>query len=513
MTKITNQKLSKITKKIAHLANQKINFLSQKIIGQFSGSKMYLVGGLIRDVILGHQSKDFDFVVSGVPKKDLEKFLKNQGKVVEIESRFFGVFKFLPFGSRIKEPVDIALPRKERFVGLGYKDIKVQSLPNLDIKTDLSRRDFTFNTLTLDLKEEKLLDYFGGLEDLNNQIIRAIGDPGSRFYEDPSRILRAIRFACVLDFTIEEKTWASLKKLVPEVNRVFKDKNGKLKERVAREVIAQEFLKSFNANPLKTLNLYDQSGLLKLLFPEIKAMQGVAQPPNFHSEGDVWTHTALALKNLPQKASLDLKLGVLFHDIAKPITFEIKDRIRFNEHDSIGGEVVAKIFKRLKLSSFPKESSLYADQEKISFMVKHHLLALHGKPQEMTGRTIEKYFFRKDNWGDDLLELMRIDAVSTIPEKGKPDLSNYKALLKRIEEIKKITKTKKKLPPDILSGEAIMKFLKISPSPLVGEIKKHLRELQLQGKIKTKKQALEILTKGDCHLFAGPKNCFLKPKN
>ncbi|MCX6811210.1 MAG: HD domain-containing protein [Candidatus Berkelbacteria bacterium] len=485
------------------LKEKRFQFI-RKIHKDSSQVKVFLVGGAVRDLINNSAvpPEDLDFVVEGIERNELEEFLEKNGIVKDVESRAFGVFIFIPKGE--KNSFDIALPRDEHWLGEGYKDIEVKT-EGLSIKDDLARRDFTINAMALNLRNFELVDEFKGKEDLKNKIIRTVGKPEERFQEDPSRILRGVRFAVQLNFKIDEATFVGMKDKLIEITKPIEDDISK--KRVAEEVIAKEFLKAFNKNLVKTLKLYDQVGLLEELLDEVKAMQGVKQPQNFHSEGDVYKHTLLALDKLKEskpvigkdnKISINLKLALLFHDIGKPQTYtppEGKDdRIHFNEHDEIGAKIVKEIIDRLKLTSQAPESGLHVDEETVIWLVRKHMILITAKPEEMKLTTFEKYFFREDGVGDELLRLSWADISATIPPSGKPDYSIYNAFVKKINEIRETVKTKQKertLPESLINGNDVMKVLKIKSGPRVGEVLAKIRELQLKGTIKTKEEALK----------------------
>lgn len=502
---------------------QKADFKFLKVLKkEFPLAEIYLVGGAIRDMLLQKKVNDYDFVVRKITAKKLEQFLKTQG-TVKLVGRRFGVFKFSPkilknkknFSKNnslstknvLNRQYEIALPRQEFALGTGkYQDFKVKSNPNLPIKEDLARRDFTINALALKLgktkKDCELIDISSGLIDLENHLIRAVGKPKERFQEDYSRILRGLRFSCQLGFRIEEKTWLAIKTKINCLNKKINN------ERVIPyEVIAKEFLKSFLYNPIKAMDLYDLSGAFKKLIPELLKMKGCPQPKNFHSEGDVCQHTRLAIMKLfsPEfrkqfkirKPSLQLMVATLFHDIGKPFTIQTPerdkmDRIRFNNHDIVGAKLTLKICQRLKLSS-PEKIGINC--EKVAWLVQHHMLFVQGDIEKMRASTIEKYFFNDNNPGDELLQLSFADISATIPEKGKPDYSDFKAMLKRIEKIRKLGKNKKQLPKALINGNEIMRAFKLSPGKKIGELLMILREAQLSGKIKNKQQAKRLIKK------------------
>lgn len=490
-----------------------------KISEQFPRAQIYVVGGAVRDFLLGRSSKDLDFVVRGVPAEELEKFLETLGKI-NLVGRNFGVFKFVPAGGDERSPIDIALPRTEHAFGTGgYHDFDVQSDPRLAIEDDLSRRDFTVNAIALDISrvgQLKIVDPFDGVKDLEAGLLRAVGKPDDRFKEDYSRMLRAIRFACQLGFQIEEKTWQAIVKNLPHLNDIHSSvelvagqasaENEVKEERVVPyEVAAKEFLKSFLSDPVRAMDLYDGSGAFCELIPELLTMKNCPQPANFHSEGDVWIHTRLALAKLAspefarqfpdRQISIGLILAVLFHDIGKPLTLTTPeqhgaDRIRFNEHDVTGAKMATSIFNRLRLSS---PEGLGVDVDKVTWLIGHHMILVHGDIDKMRESTIEKYFFNPDYPSDDLLKLSWLDIATTVPPDGHPDFAQFQQMLARIERLKSLSSTKKNLPPALLDGREIMELFGLKPSPRIGELKEALREEQLSGRVATREAAVDFL--------------------
>ena len=468
---------------------------------KFPDGEVFLVGGAVRDIILERKDIiDFDFVVRNVPAKKLNEFIKEYGKI-NLVGKKFGVYKFVGKLASLKEPIDIALPRTESSIKKSgaHRDFKISSDPSLPITADLSRRDFTINAMAYDVFAKKLIDPFQGIADLAKKRIDTVGIPKRRFGEDLARILRALRFSSELDMTIEERVWKTIKSLAAKINA--KKKNEWI---VPREVLAKELLKSFLANPVKAFDLYYESGLTKILMPELLKMQKCPQPKNYHTEGDVWTHARLALSKLngkeykkifPEKTATALVvMGVLFHDIAKPLTIKTPekdgtDRIRFNNHDVIGGKVAEKIAKRLALSSWNGGN---VNPQKLSWLIEKHLLLVHGKVDEIANRTLEKYFLNPLLPGEELLELFFADGAATIPTNGKADLTSLKKLLSRLKGLRlKIKSTG--AAKNIINGHDIMKEYKLKPGPQIGELLEKVREEHLSGKIKTKKEALSFV--------------------
>jgi poly(A) polymerase len=491
----------------------------------FPRAEIFLVGGAVRDLFFGRETKDFDFVVRQVAANDLEVFLKKYGEV-NLVGRSFSVFKFMPKDWDPHNPIDVALPRREHALGTGgYRDFEVQGDPKLSIKDDLSRRDFTINAVALkiEIKKEgprfnKIIDPFKGIKDLQKKSIKAVGKPEVRFQEDYSRMLRALRFACQLDFTIEKKTWQAIQKNIYHLNDIQRNvqmiTDGRFTEpdvveqrAVPYEVMAKELMKSFIASPVRAFDFYDQSGAFAELMPETLKMKNCPQPTNWHSEGDVWVHSRLALEKLfssqfkeqfgDEPPSPELIMAVLLHDLGKPYTIKTPekdgtDRIRFDEHDVRGAEMAKQICQRLRLSS-PDEFGLNADY--VSWLIQHHMLLVQGEIDKMRPSTIEKYFFNPKVPGRDLLKLSFVDIGATIPSEGEPDFTQFRQMTGRIEELKQLSASHQDLPKPILSGSEIMEDLGLKPGPQIGSLLALIREEQLSGKIKDKEEAIRFLQK------------------
>ena len=525
-----------------------MNTLAKK----YPKAEFFLVGGMVRDLLLDKDSQDFDFVVRHIPIKKLEGELARLGKV-SLVGKTFGVLKFRPKNSRLGHEIDIALPRTEIAYKTGrYKDVTVKSHHETLIEDDLSRRDFTINAMALKLKSQApnpksqtklknskleidskleignppageagwklLIDPFGGMKDLKAKKIRAVGKPGERFQEDYSRMLRALRFSLQLGFSIEGATLKALKQKISRLNQ--KDAGEYL---VPREVIAKEMVKMFLLNPVASLKILDATGALKALIPELLTMKKCPQPKQFHSEGDVWEHTLLALQKLyseeffkefsdiiklknyelritnyekksairnPQSAiSNELIWAVLFHDLGKPYTMTKTDRIRFNGHDIKSAKLFSEIAQRLKLSSAG------LDVEKTRELIAKHMILSHGNIKDMKETTVEKYFFNENFPGAELLMESFADVSATIPMSGKPDFTKYTMLKKRILVLQKKMKSKKSLPKPLLDGNDIMKILKLKPGPEIGKIKSVIREEQLKGSVQTPQEVKNFILK------------------
>ncbi|OJI06886.1 hypothetical protein BK004_01975 [bacterium CG10_46_32] len=472
------------------------------LVEEFPKTEVFLVGGAVRDTLLGKKITDIDLLVRNITGDELGDFLARVGRVV-FAGKQFGVWKFNEIGRPREEVYDIALPRTEFSMhkqGI-YKDFKVRTNPRLPIEEDLSRRDFTINAMAYNLVEEKLIDPHQGQEDLKNKLIRTVGSSKERFQEDYSRILRAIRFSVQLGFAIEKQTLATATQMMPQINNSIDGKRV-----LPHEVIAEEFLKSLAANPAKAIMLWDKTHALRETLPEILETKGCVQPDNWHTEGDVWTHTLIALSKLSseefkkefnnEKPDLELVLAVLFHDVGKPYTIKTPekdgaDRIRFDGHDEVGAKVTKEALDRIRISA-PPGVGVSADH--VAWMISHHMLLVHGKPETLRADTIEKYFFSHRWPSRNFLKLLYVDGIATIGHDGNGMTNLYDTLKERITEIKKKTGSHgTKLVKPLLTGKDVMDTLHREPGPTIGTILQEIRAKQLSGDLTSKADALEYL--------------------
>jgi len=492
------------------LQRKKSFFFLRDLKRKYPQAQIYLVGGAVRDLLLSHSTQDYDFVVRNIPLDLLKDFLSKNGNV-NLVGQAFGVLKFIPDEVQPHHVFDIALPRKDfSFKTGGYRDVRTQNDPKLSIEEDLSRRDFTINAMAIEINSNSLtkkilVDPYGGYKDLKQRIIRSVGEPEERFKEDYSRILRGIRFACQLNnvFTkpkwkIEEKTWQAMK---DKMSCLLSPK----KQIVPYEVIAKEFIKSFISNPVRAFDLYDRSNGFKELIPEVLKMKNCPQPENYHTEGDVWKHTRLSLEklsspNLEKKCgkgavSNEVIIATLFHDLGKPYTIQTPEkdgtsRIRFNDHDVVGAEKAKEIAKRLRLSS-PEKVGINIDE--MVWLIKQHMVLIKGDIAKMRPRTIEKYFFNPHYSGQKLLQISFADISATITKEGPLNFDKFDQMLARIQGLKELSENKKELPKPLITGDDVMEEFNLSPGPYIGKLLGLVREEQLNGHLKSKKQAFEFL--------------------
>ncbi|MFH1712785.1 MAG: HD domain-containing protein [Candidatus Jacksonbacteria bacterium] len=451
-----------------------IRQLITAVTKKYPPAKIYLVGGSIRDKLLGRPIKDFDMVIAGVPVDKLEEILNKLG-TTKLVGKSFGVYKWRSRDDQRAVQIDIALPRRERAKMTGRRrDFEIQSDYNLSIGDDLSRRDFTINAIAFDLCLKKYIDPFGGRADIRAKLIKTVGLPGDRFAEDCSRMLRAMRLACQLNFKIDQKTWDAVKKNIRHIKKI------------TAEITAAEIIKALASMPLQAVLLFNRSGLFKTLMPEMMEMKGCSQPRKWHSEGDVWKHTLMTLETLKKPCDPNLALAVLWHDLGKPKAHGIKKgKITFYGHEKIGASLAGRIIKRLKLESAGINKSA------VQWLIKNHMIICSSDPKKLRSATIEKYFLSSRYPSKSLLTLIKSDIKGSKPAANNIKKNNYK---KRMAILKKrLTKIKKQPQKPLLTGEEVMALMNLAPGREVGQVLRRLREAQLSGKINTKEEAEKFL--------------------
>jgi poly(A) polymerase len=321
------------------------------------------------------------------------------------------------------------------------------------------RRDFTINGLLYDPLKEQVIDYVGGQADIRARRVRTIGDPYERFSEDRLRMLRAVRFAARLKFTLDAAAEEAIREQAAEIHQV------------SAERVRDEILKILTEGQARQgFELLDGTGLLQEVLPEIKRLQGVAQPAEFHPEGDVWVHTMMMLEGL-RSPTPTLALGVLLHDVGKPPTFSVRERIRFDNHVEVGAKMAEEISSRLRLSS--------RETEQVVELVRHHL---RFKDFPRMRRSTQLRFLRLPGFAEHL-ELHRLDCLAS-----HGDLSTYEMSKRLLEE----TPAEEIRPAPLLRGEDLI-AQGYSPGPIFKEILQAVEDAQLEGRIHTPAQALSLV--------------------
>jgi poly(A) polymerase len=425
-----------------------------------NGYSALFAGGCVRDMLMGSVPEDYD-IATDAHTNDITNIFKktipvgvHYGVILVIENNFqFEVATFRSDGT--------------------YSDGRhPDTVTFSDAKGDALRRDFTINGMFYDPIDNKCLDYVGGMNDIKAHIIRAIGDPFERFEEDRLRMIRAVRFACRFNYEIENQTAEAIKKLHDKVLSV------------SAERIKEELEKILTGpNPHTGIKMMDELNLLNEILPEVTAMKGVEQPDNFHPEGDVFTHTLLALSELDasrRKSQLlgkstgfhgkwELAMATLLHDIGKPVTFEIADRIRFNNHDNVGAKMAEKICERLRMSN--------AEKERIMWLVKNHLYLRNA--QQMRISKLKRLFAHEGY--PELAELYRVDSLSSTG-----NLDDYVFCQEMYEKLQE----EEVKPEPLITGHDLI-ALGLKPGPIFSKILETIKDEHLEEKITTKEQAIK----------------------
>jgi poly(A) polymerase len=418
-----------------------------------AGYQAYLVGGCVRDLELGREPEDYDVSTDAHPERVQELFPESLAIGAQ-----FGVILVVEEGAE----VEVATFRSDVSYSDGRHPDSVVYASSA--REDVFRRDFTINGLLLDPVSGEVLDYVGGRDDLRAKIIRAIGDPETRFREDNLRMVRAVRFAARFGFTIEPKTLAAIIKLAPEIHAVSAERQRDELTKILTEGAAR-----------RGFELLDETGLLREILPEISRMKGVEQPPQFHPEGDVWIHTRMILEMLPASVSPTLAWGALLHDVGKPPTFAPptgpEGRIRFDGHVEVGARMAEVIARRLH---FPNDET-----DQVVALVANHL-RFKDVPQ-MRPSTLKR-FVRLPKF-DEHLELHRMDCLSSHRQ-----LEIYDFVRRFLAE----TPPEEVRPARLVTGDDL-KALGLNPGPAFKEILRNVEDAQLDGRVRSREDALELI--------------------
>ena len=399
-------------------------------------------------MLLGMKPKDYDVATDARPDRIMDLF-PNSGRV----GAHFGVVLVRD----VFDQVEVATFRSdhEYMDGRHPEHVRFESDP----REDVLRRDFTINGLLMEPSSGRVLDFVDGQLDLVRGIVRAIGDPYERFREDHLRLLRAVRFAARLNFEIEGETFAAMRR------------DHALIQRVSLERVREELVRILTEGGARRgFEMLDGTGLLEDILPEVADMKGVQQPPQFHPEGDVWQHTLLLLEQLHQPTPT-LALGALLHDVGKPATFRVADRIRFDGHVEEGVRLAQAILTRLRFSR--------EEIEQVVALVDNHM---KFKDVSHMKESTLKRFLRMPKF-EEHLELHRLDVMSS-----NRHLENYQLARTKFEEY-----SVEHLRPDPLLTGADLIGMGYEPGPQFSRILHMVEDAQLEGRLTTQSEAMGMV--------------------
>lgn len=416
-----------------------------------AGHEAYFAGGFARDLLLGRVIHDID-IATGAKPEQVQMLFPDSRAI----GKSFGVIQ-IKSGNHF---FDVATFRKDE----SYEDGRHPGAVRFTTAAeDAQRRDFTINGMFYDPQRHEVVDYVGGLADLSKKSIRAIGEPSVRFSEDHLRILRAVRFASVLGFTLDEQTASAIQSCAPRLSTISHER---IRDELERTLLEAR-------KPGAALHLMRKLGLLAVILPEIQAMTGVEQPPEFHPEGDVFVHTALML-DLMQERSTELIWSILMHDVAKPLTFAHtpdktgKLRITFRGHAEMGAEMARTIMQRFRCPNDRIDAVEIAVRNHMRFAV------IPDMKESSVRRWMGAPHFPLE------MELHRIDCQAS---HGILSVYDY------VIEFRRKLAAEPVLPPPFLSGKDLVS-LGVQPGPAIGELLKESYNRQLEGLFTKRDDAL-----------------------
>jgi putative nucleotidyltransferase with HDIG domain len=420
-------------------------------------SEVYVVGGFVRDLILDRKLSDIDFLIVGSGLKFAETFAEKLGINDVVIYKTYGTAHF----TYNQMNFEFVAARKESYKKSSRKPLVTEGT----FSDDISRRDFTINTITISISKNnfgELIDTFDGMKDIENKLIRTPVDPEKTFDDDPLRILRAFRFASQLNFIVAEEIMIAAEKLKERL------------EIVSQERITDEFLKILKSpKPSIGLKLLYTSRVMEIVFPEIAQMGGVEQREEYHHK-DVFYHTCEVVDNVAEKSDdVWLRFAALVHDIAKPQTKRFVEGTgwTFHGHDEIGARIMKSIFKRMKLP--------FNKLEYVEKLVRLHLRPIALVSDDVTDSAIRRLIVAADEELNDLIILCRADITSKNPQKVSRYLNNYNIVMQKVVDVKEKDKLREFQSP--VRGDEIMKVCNLKPSKKVGEIKTAIEDAILDG--------------------------------
>lgn len=431
----------------------------------------YIAGGAVRDIVRGVEPSDYDFATSALPH-EIIKIFESAG------------YKTVPTGIEhgtitvIVDNISFEVTTYRVDTNCDGRHCDVQFTTSLE--EDIKRRDFTVNTLAMDINNN-IIDLVDGIGDIHRKLIKAVGDPDQRFTEDYLRILRAIRFYTKLDFEIDPDTYQSIKKLYSNLTKI------------SRERIRDEFNEILlSPNRIKGILMLYETNIIDIIIPDFSKLADVQQPLEFHPEGDVFEHTVMILSKIEEGDSLHLIISALLHDFGKLFTYAFdmeKQRITFNEHDIVGAQQAKEVLSNLKYDN--------DTIDKVYYIISNHM-KLH---QKLSKSTTKRLMLTKTDTGyiynpvfDELLKLHKYEIDASIKSFTEEEKKTEKDLLRNVKEIKAELEEelKKQALKRLITGYDVMNQ-GIEPGPIISEIMTKIDDAQLEGTIKTREDALRYL--------------------
>ena len=446
----------------------------------FPAAEIYLVGGTLRDVLLGRVPKDIDIVIRGVVPDGLEKWLHAHGAADFVGKRF-GTFKFVPHGCSNREPIDIALPRTEAIGdnhASGSRDLTISSDYRLPIKEDLARRDFTINAMAFDLKFQRLIDPYLGLHDLEAQLIRAVRNAEDRFFEDATRMLRGLRFASELLFGIEQHTWEAIKSHLDLLENKSLDEGGTHKFAIPRAAIGKEFLLGFAAHPAHTLHLWNEAGALQTYMPEVARLTKILE-----SDGESAFQKTLDALNLLKRPDFAYQHGLA--QTSPTVLVAAMMAFVQETHAKTG----FKICKSLFFHQFPQHHHANVNCKDVLWLLEHLYEFEQVDPANMRPSKFEKIFLNQR--GKELLLLMHAVFIASKKHSIERErLHMARRLAQRMRD--ELTAKGIEHMPRLVHG-AHIKELGLESGPVFRELLEQVRDAQWAHKIHTEEDAMNLL--------------------
>lgn len=446
-----------LKKKIDHRIFHTVGHAADKL-----GREAYVVGGYVRDLILNRHSKDIDFVTVGSGIELAQEVARSLGPKTKVNVyRNFGTAQV----HQGQLELEFVGARRESY----HRESRNPIVEDGTLEDDISRRDFTINAMALCVNEDRfgeLVDMFDGMDDIERRTIRTPLDPGITFSDDPLRMMRAIRFATQLDFTIDDDTFEAIGRNAERIGIISK-------ERIATE------LEKIMLSPVPSIGWYLllNSGLLKLIFPELAAMKGV-ETVNGRGHKDNFDHTMIVLDRVAAHSdNVWLRWSALLHDIAKPVTKHWDENVgwTFHNHNFIGSKMVASIFRRMKMP-------LNEHMKYVSKLVELHMRPIALVEDGVTDSAIRRLVFEAGDDLEDLMTLCEADITSRNREKVKRFLDNFALVRRKIEDLNERDAIRNFQPP--VNGLEIMETFNLKGTPVIGEIKQAIKDAILDGRIR-----------------------------